>query len=130
MRRLYTLLAALLTAAAMIAAPAGKYTGTTETDVLGKHVVQHQLVLTLDKAADCYQAQLKGFAIMGFSNISISGEIILSPQGQITGFRKAKIKGVPAKVTHLTGSLTAEGADITLRGKAGPVQFVVHYVGK
>lgn len=130
MRRLYTLLTAVVMAAAMIAAPAGKYTGTTETDVLGKHVVQHQLVLTLDKGSDGYQAQLKGFAIMGFSNISISGEIILSPQGQITGYRNAKIKGVPAKVTALTGTLTAEGADITLKGKSGPVQFVVHYVGK
>jgi len=106
-------------------------TGTAVTQVMGKTEKQDNLTLHIKPTDDGYAFSLKGFSIMGFDNISISGIGYLDGKGNITSWKDIKIKGVPAKVTKLTGRLQPGNADIHLEGKAGGVfKFNIHYVAK
>jgi len=107
-------------------------TGTTVTQVMGKTEKQENLTLNLKPTDDGgYTFSLKGFSIMGFDNISISGVGYLDSKGKIISWKDIRIKGAPAKVTKLTGRLHPGDADIHLEGKAGGTfKFYIHYVAK
>lgn len=107
-------------------------TGTTVTQVMGKTEKQDNLTLNLKPTDDGgYNFSLKGFSIMGFDDISITGIGYLDSKGNITSWKDITIKGVPAKVTKLTGRLQPGNADIHMEGKAGGMfKFNIHYVAK
>lgn len=132
----FVIMKTILTAILLFCAMATTYgpfsvTGTTVTQVMGKTVKQENLTLNLKPTDDGYAFSLKGFSIMGFDNISITGIGYLDSNGNITSWKDVKIKGAPAKVTKLTGHLQPGNADIHMEGKAGGMfKFNIHYVAK
>lgn len=106
-------------------------TGVTVTHVLGKTEKLGNLTLNVAPSEDGNSVSLKGFEILGYKNISISGVVRRDARGNITSWSNVKIKGVPAKVTKLTGRLLPGNTDINMEGKAaGMFKFTIHYSAK
>ena len=106
-------------------------TGTTVTNVMKKTEQCDNLTLNVRRTEKGNEVSLKNFQILGFKNISISGIVMTDDKGNITGFENLKIKGCPAKVSKITGKLSADGADIHMEGKAaGMFKYTIHYVAK
>ena len=130
-KRIVVSLLFFLSVLTLCAAPASKYVGRTETDVLGKHESRANLVLVVEGNGPEYTAHLEGFEILGYKGISIKGKVTLSADGKIISFKDVTISGAPAKVKSLSGTMTAKGADLVLQGKAaGMFPFKVHYVAQ
>lgn len=106
-------------------------TGVTVTHVLGKTEKLGNLTLNVTSSEGGNSVFLKGFEILGYKNISISGIVRTDAKGNITSWSNVKIKGVPAKVNKLTGRLLPGNTDINMEGRAaGVFKFTIHYSAK
>lgn len=107
------------------------FCGSTFTKVLGKEETKENLTLNVNDEGAKKAVSLKGYSILQFKDVSISGKITVDDNGKIVSYEDVVIKGAPAKVKSVSGSLNENGADITLSGKAGGVfKFEVHYTAK
>lgn len=106
-------------------------TGVTVTHVLGKTEKLGNLTLNVTSSEGGNSVFLKGFEILDYKNISISGIVRTDAKGNITSWSNVKIKGVPAKVNKLTGRLLPGNTDINMEGRAaGMFKFTIHYSAK
>gem|GEM_PF-7127614 len=107
------------------------YKGTTDTKVMGKEEVQNDLVLNVTETENGISFSMTGYEILGYKNISITGTAVLDENGKVVGWDKIVIKGAPAKVKDITGTLGKTSADIRMTGKAGGMfNFDIHYTAK
>lgn len=107
------------------------FCGSTFTKVIGKEETKENLTLNVNEEGPKKVVSLKGYSILEYKDVSISGKITIDDNGNIVSYEDVVIKGVPAKVKSVSGSLNEKGADITLSGKAGGLfKFEVHYTAK
>lgn len=126
-----TLSAALLLCVSAFAGNPYSYKGKTDSKVMGKEEILENMVLNVEETTAGLAVSMKDYEILGTKGISITGVVKVNEKGEIVSFDKIDIKGAPAKVKDITGTLTNEAANIHMTGKAGGVfNFDIRYTAK